>query len=89
MARTFRIFDDEVTFEGHTVATLNPRLSASLRDELEMFLDGLSLTVWPDDEVQDALEAARAEGHAEGLREGYDKGHADGYATGYKAGTDP
>ena len=77
--RTFRIINDELIFGGVTVATMAPHLSASLRDELAQFLDGLTMDVMPFKDV-DALEAeARADAHAQGLSEGYDTGYRDGH----------
>jgi len=85
MPRTFRLIGDELTFDGQTVATMNPRLAATLRDELDQFLDGLTLDVIPEDELQEIIERERADAHAEGLSEGYDKGYRDGHENGRRA----
>jgi flagellar biosynthesis/type III secretory pathway protein FliH len=83
--RTFRLIGDELTFDGQTVATMNPRLAATLRDELDQFLDGLTLDAIPEDELQEIIERERADAHAEGLSEGYDKGYRDGHENGRRA----
>ena len=84
--RTFKIIGDDLLFDGQTIATMNPHLSASLRDELEQFFDGLTLDVMPFDEADKLAAEARAEAHAEGLSEGYDTGYCAGYATGHRNG---
>lgn len=85
MPRTFRLIGDELTFDGQTVATMSPRLAATLRDELDQFFDGLTLDVIPEDELQEIIERERADAHAEGLSEGYDKGYRDGHENGRRA----
>ena len=77
--RTFRLFGDELTFGGQTVATMAPGISASLRDELTLFLDGLTLDVETASDVRDRVESERADAHAQGLSEGYETGYRDGH----------
>jgi hypothetical protein len=70
MTRKFKMIGDELTFGGVTVAHMAPNLSASLRDELDMFFDGLTLDV-----VTDAENDAHCSGaYDDGYREGYDAG---------------
>ena len=77
--RSFRIINDELIFGGVTVATMAPHLSASLRDELEQFLDGLTMDVETASDVRERVESERADAHAQGLSEGYDTGYRDGH----------
>jgi len=70
MTRKFKMIGDELTFGWVTVAHMAPNLSASLRDELDTFFDGLTLDVTPDADV-----AAQCSGaYDDGYREGYDAG---------------
>jgi len=74
--RQFQVIGDELTFGGVTVAHMAPGVSATLRDELDTFLNGLTL---------DALENARAAGRKEADAEhanAYDDGYRDGYDAG-------
>lgn len=73
--RAFKLIGDELTFAGVTVATLAPGLSASLRDELALFLDGLTMDVMPDADVRTEIEIERADAHAQGYDTGYRDGH--------------
>jgi flagellar biosynthesis/type III secretory pathway protein FliH len=84
--RSFKVIGDDLLFDGQTIATMNPRLSASLRDELEQFFDGMTLDVMPFDEADKLAAEARAEAHAEGLSEGFDAGYRDGYEVGRRNG---
>lgn len=86
MPRTFHVMGENIYFGSQLIATLAPNMSATIADEVTQFLDGLTLDVIPEDELQKIIDRERADAHAEGLSEGYDKGHADGYATGYKTG---
>ena len=70
MTRKFKMIGDEVTFGGVTVARMDPGVSASLRDELDTFFDGLTLDVTLDADV--AAECSGA--YDDGYREGYDAG---------------
>jgi hypothetical protein len=70
MTRKFKLIGDELTFGGVTVARMDSGVSASLRDELDTFFDGLTLDVTPDADV-----AAQCSGaYDDGYREGYDAG---------------
>jgi len=70
MTRKFKMIGDELTFGSVTVAHMVPNLSASLRDELDTFFDGLTLDV-----VTDAEAAAQCSGaYDDGYRGGYDAG---------------
>jgi flagellar biosynthesis/type III secretory pathway protein FliH len=86
---------DDLYFDGQRVATLAPHAWATLRDEVETFLNGLPCNVTADevvererkemeDEHAKELQAAYEDGRAEGLGEGYDKGYAEGYAVGVR-----
>jgi len=74
--RHFEFIGDELTFGGVTVAHMSPGISATLRDELEQFLDGLTL-----DALEDARTAGRKEAEAEHAG-AYDDGYRDGYDAG-------
>ena len=93
MSRTFSVMGDELYFDGQRVATFSDRAWATLRDEVETFLNGLSCNVTADevlererkemeDEHEKELLAAYEDGRAEGMSEGYDRGYAEGYAVG-------
>jgi len=78
MTRKFKMIGDELTFGGVTVAHMAPGVSASLRDELDTFLDGLTLDVVTYAEAAaEAASQAAAEcsgAYDDGYREGYDAG---------------
>jgi hypothetical protein len=78
MTRKFKMIGDELTFGGVTVAHMAPGVSASLRDELDTFLDGLTLDVVTVAEAAaEAASQAAAEcsgAYDDGYREGYDAG---------------
>ena len=77
MTRKFKVIGDELTFGGVTVAHMAPGVSASLRDELDTFFDGLTLDVVTVAEVIKAvseMEAQCSGAYNDGYREGYDAG---------------
>ncbi len=78
MTRKFKMIGDELTFGNVTVAHMAPNLSASLRDELDTFFDGLTLDVVTAAEAAaEAASQAAAEcsgAYDDGYREGYDAG---------------
>ena len=78
MTRKFKTIGDELTFGGVTVAHMAPGVSASLRDELDTFFDGLTLDVVTVAEAAaEAASQAAAEcsgAYDDGYREGYDAG---------------
>jgi len=78
MTRKFKMIGDELTFGGVTVARMDPGVSASLRDELDAFFDGLTLDVVTVAEAAaEAASQAAAEcsgAYDDGYREGYDAG---------------
>jgi hypothetical protein len=78
MTRKFKMIGDELTFGGVTVAHMDPGVSASLRDELDTFFDGLTLDVVTIAEAAaEAASQAAAEcsgAYDDGYREGYDAG---------------
>jgi hypothetical protein len=81
MTRKFKMIGDELTFGGVTVAHMDPGVSASLRDELDTFFDGLTLDVVTIEDA--AAEAAEAAGEAAAQ---YSGAYDDGYREGYDAG---
>ena len=95
MSRTFSVMGDDLYFDGQHVATFSDRAWATLRDEVETFLNGLSCNATDDevvererkemeDEHAKELQAAYEDGRAEGVSEGYDKGYSEGYAVGVR-----
>ena len=78
MTRKFKMIGDELTFDGVTVARMAPGVSASLRDELDTFFDGLTLDIVTVAEAAaEAASQAAAEcsgAYDDGYREGYDAG---------------
>lgn len=95
MSRTFSVMGDELYFDGQHVATFNDRAWATLRDEVETVLNGLSCNVTDDevvererkeieDEHEKELQETFEDGRAEGMGEGYDKGYSEGYAVGVR-----
>ena len=95
MSRTFSVMGDDLYFDGQHVATFNDRAWATLRDEVETFLNGLPCDVTPTEDVErerkemedehaKELQAAYEDGRAEGMSEGYDKGYSEGYAIGVR-----
>ena len=78
MTRKFKMIGDELTFGGVTVAHMAPNLSATTRDELDTFFDGLTLDV-----VTVAEAAAEAASEAAAQCSGaYDDGYREGYDAG-------
>ena len=78
MTRKFKMIGDELTFGWVTVAHMAPNLSASLRDEMDAFFDGLTLDV-----VTIAEAAAEAASEAAAQCSGaYDDGYREGYDAG-------
>jgi flagellar biosynthesis/type III secretory pathway protein FliH len=63
MSRTFSVMGDDLYFDGHLVATLAPLPWATLRDEVETFLNGLSCNV-TDDEVVERERKEMEDEHA-------------------------
>ena len=70
----FHVTGDTVYLAGQPVATLNPTMTATLRDEVELFLHGRPLDCCDITrrDMEDETEAAFEAGYEAGLEDGHE-----------------